>query len=491
MKRILTILLVLSLTPALAYAAQEAESRVYVVRGEVIVKQGNYPAHRVVKSELLVSDTLVKTGKNSAALLKFKDGQVVTLQSNSTFMVRKYRYDPRNTRNSNIVFSVFRGGARFLSGLIGKHSPQAFRLSTPNVTIGIRGTEFMVAMTGKSMYGKVLSGRIEMTNAGGTAVVGAGQSVAVASPNTLASVIAASTVPSGIFGELLSIPTNPSAIPSVPEPAETGTGMDAGTGVGTGVGAGAGAAASMAGATIGAAGGILAGGMDSDSEEPQVAPVTETREPVKGAMVSDQEEMRDEGKSGTSFTAKIGSLGYGGELNFGGSDSYSSRVGVNAFFYKFSGKSYDFKWKMQSASAIVDWYPFEGSFRTSFGLFYDNNKVTLKAKPTGTSYDINGVTYSTSQLGMMKATMTFNKAAPYIGMGWGNPVSKDKGWGLTTEIGALYHGSPRIDLEVTCNDALVCTQLQADAEAEKIKLQNDFSKLKWWPVISMGISYQW
>lgn len=486
MNKIAAIIFILVCSPATSFAAQESGSRVYVVSGDVFVAQGKNPAHRVINSEPIVSNMRVNTGDNSAAMLKFEDGQVVTMQANSTFRVQEYRYDATQIQKSNIAFSMFKGGMRFVTGLIGQQRKQAFRLLTPNATIGIRGTDFMVAKVGKSIYSQALTGSIGMTNAAGTAVVDAGQFAAVASPGALASVVPASAVPAGTFTELLSIPVDPSAISApAPEPVVSGTGV--------------GAAAPPAGIPLGMSGGALAGMAGSGSESAQaqttVSPEVGVQESAEPKKIAVQEEPVADERSGMGLTGKIGTLGYGGEMTFGISDSFSSRIGVNAFFYRYNAKSnllnYDFKLKLQTVSAIADWYPFSGSFRTSVGLFYNNNKLKFRANPTGGSFSINGVNYSATQVGSFAGTMSFDKTASYAGIGWGNPVAKQKGWGIVSDMGVLFQGKPQFDLVATCTDPLVCAQLSADTEAERIKLKKNLKFFRWWPVVSFGISYQW
>jgi hypothetical protein len=195
-------------------------------------------------------------------------------------------------------------------------------------------------------------------------------------------------------------------------------------------------------------------------------------------------------------TGKVGTLGLGAELNYGLSDSFSTRVGFNTFSYNRNANSsqinYDFKIQLQSLSALADWYPFTGGFRTTVGLLYDNNKISLSGNPTGGNYIINGNPYSsTTDVGSLQVGLSFNKVAPYFGIGWGNPVGKDKGWGLVTDVGILFQGKPKVDMTVTCINPGICSQLQIDATAENTKLQNDLSNFKFWPVASIGISYQW
>ena len=441
--------------PGAVTPAQTNDSRIYAVSGDVSVAQGKNPAHRVIGNEIIVPDTLVQTGDQSAALLKFEDGQVVTMKANSTFHVREYRYDRAHAEKSSVVFSMFKGGMRFITGQISQRRKQSFKLLTPNATIGIRGTDFLVTMVDSSMYSEVLSGEIVVTNFAGMAAVAAGHAASLATPKSPPVSMPASAIPSGTFGDLLSIPVDPSAIPApAPVPA---------------------AVAAPVAEPIPV----------PPAPAPALAPV-----PIPA---TDTEPVEEADRSGMGLTAKAGTLGYGAEFNFGKSDSFSTRIGLNAYTYKHNAKAstvnYDFKLQLQTASALADWYPFEGGFRASGGLFYNNNKATLGGNPTGGDYIINGVTYTSAQIGSLQATMTFNKAAPYLGIGWGNPVAKNKGWGMVSDIGVMFQGKPKIDLTVTC--ATSCPQLSTDAAAENAKLQEDLSKFQMWPVISFGISYQW
>ncbi|HTN94765.1 MAG TPA: FecR family protein [Gallionella sp.] len=478
-------------------SAQASGGRVYVVNGEVFVAQGKNPAHRVTENEAIVSNTMVSTGANSAALLKFDDGQVVILQSNSAFQVREYRYDAKRIENSNIVFSMLKGGMRFATGLIGKLRKQAFRLATPNATIGIRGTDFMVAMADKSMYSQVLAGKITMTNAAGMKIVSAGQSAVVTSSKALASIVSAAPVPPGTFNELQSIPVDPSAIPPLaPVPAAAAPVAAAVEAAGAATEAGA-----AAGATAGIAGGLMAGAAGAESspppEEPAAAPEAAAPAP-EPAKAPEENKMAAEGeKSGVGITGKIGTLGLGAELDIAFSDSFGARLGYNNYKYKhntdISSVNYDAELQLRTVSILGDWYPFSGGFRASAGVMYNDNQSHYTGVPTGGAYDINGVTYNASDIGSLNGTLTFDNIAPYLGIGWGNPVHSGKGWGMVVDIGVLFQGSPMTSLTATCTSPIptVCTSLQSDVAAENAQLQSDVSKYKYWPVGSIGISYQW
>lgn len=243
-----------------------AVGQLYDASGDVKTALGSQKAQAVGKGALLENDMIVFTGDVSQAVLKFEDGQVIALQSNSSFRIDDYRYNPKEIEKSNMFFSMLKGGLRAITGLISSKHQAAFRLNTPNATIGIRGTDFMVVMSNQ-MYGNVISGSISMTNAAGTAVFSAGQAAMVASATALPVSISAAAIPAGTFTQLGAIPV-PAPTPAAPgagsgsapgSGAGTGTGTTASTGTATGGAAAGSTAAGSAAATSAAVGGITVG----------------------------------------------------------------------------------------------------------------------------------------------------------------------------------------------------------------------------------------
>lgn len=196
---------------------------------------------------------------------------------------------------------------------------------------------------------------------------------------------------------------------------------------------------------------------------------------------------------GLAVSGKLGTLGLGIEATKAFSDSITGRIGLNGYNYHKSavesGIEYDFKLKWQTLSALADWYPWQGSFRASAGLMYNNNKLGLAAKPSAGGYTINNVSYTAAQIGSLDGAIKFNNAAPYLGIGWGNPVAQEKGWGVVADIGALYQNSPKATLNVTPGIGAPAT-LQADVEAERRQLESALSSFRWYPVVSIGFSRQ-
>lgn len=192
---------------------------------------------------------------------------------------------------------------------------------------------------------------------------------------------------------------------------------------------------------------------------------------------------------GLAVTGKVGTLGLGLELTKSYSDVFTSRLGFNTYTLARTATqgtvNYDAKLKLQTFSALADWYPMHGALRATGGLFYNKNKMSLTGVPTGGStYTINGQQYTMSSL---QSEVTFNSVAPYLGIGWGNATEQGKGWGLNSDFGILFQGSPKVTLTQTGGNAAA----QAALNQEQVRLQDSVKSYKYYPVASVGVSYQW
>jgi hypothetical protein len=197
-----------------------------------------------------------------------------------------------------------------------------------------------------------------------------------------------------------------------------------------------------------------------------------------------------------AVSADVGSLGAGLHLIVPVQDGFNARIGFSSYNYNYNGSTsdvdYDFKLKLQTIDALLDWYPLSGSFHLSGGFFHNGNKITSVAKPgINGSYTINGDTYTVAQAGSIDGSTDFRSAAPYLGIGWGNPASKEKGWGFTSDVGVVFQGAPSSTLTSSgcAATAQICTQLYNDLSVESSNLDQKTNNFKYYPVIRIGVSY--
>ncbi len=132
--------LVAMISAAFANPAMAATAgRVDFVIGEASLRSASGQVRTVTRgSEVLDGDTLV-TGAGRAQV-RFSDGAFVSLQPNTEFGVREYRYEGKTDGSERGLFSLVRGAMRTVTGAIGRTNRAAYQVRTPTATVGIRGT---------------------------------------------------------------------------------------------------------------------------------------------------------------------------------------------------------------------------------------------------------------------------------------------------------------------------------------------------------------
>jgi hypothetical protein len=89
----------------------------------------------------------LRTGKASALGVILQDDTLVSLGPETEWVLEAFHFAPAEGKLS-FISRLLRGTAVFLTGVIGKLSPESVRLETPHATVGIRGTRFAVAVEG-------------------------------------------------------------------------------------------------------------------------------------------------------------------------------------------------------------------------------------------------------------------------------------------------------------------------------------------------------
>lgn len=151
-----------------------------------------------VKSDVLEGDTL-STESETYARIKFVDGGEVVLRPGTQLTIENYSYNAANPESDNILMSMFKGGLRAVTGLLGKRNRDKISFKTQTATIGIRGTHFGallcqndcggVPTTGgtpppNGLHVDVTTGVITLSNGAGSVQIGAGQFGFVSGPNS-------------------------------------------------------------------------------------------------------------------------------------------------------------------------------------------------------------------------------------------------------------------------------------------------------------------
>jgi hypothetical protein len=190
--------------------------------------------------------------------------------------------------------------------------------------------------------------------------------------------------------------------------------------------------------------------------------------------------------------AKAGTLGLGGDITTDLIPQVNLRAGVQWLDFGFDAQLGDVDYTLDlnflNPLVLVDWYPFKGSFRISGGVLFNGTEIHLKAQ-SGQSIEIDGTTYTQAQIGTLRGDVDYRPVAPYVGIGWGNQLGKEGHWGLATDLGVAFTGSPSVDLSATgpiAADPTFQTQL---AQQER-DIQDKLDPFKFYPVLSISLFYR-
>jgi hypothetical protein len=121
----------------LATTAEADVAQVIALKGEV------FAPNLVTQGEMIDEGQTIITLDRSFAVLQFSDGSKVTIRPNSELTIERYSYlDGEDT----VMLDLVGGGLRVITGAIAKTDPEAYKVNTPVVLMGVRGTEFSVQL---------------------------------------------------------------------------------------------------------------------------------------------------------------------------------------------------------------------------------------------------------------------------------------------------------------------------------------------------------
>jgi hypothetical protein len=187
----------------LCAAAAFAGAVVADVEGDVRVAAAGAKGRGIVPGQRVEPGSLVTTAGGARVTLHFDDGMWAALHENSRLRIEGFSFRQQEPAADRAAFELLRGALRVITGELGRRNPEAFELRTPSVNIGVRGTDFMVAVENPT-YLSVLEGRVAATNAGGSVTFGAGD-FGVAIDASMPAAVQASALPAAVasaFGRL-------------------------------------------------------------------------------------------------------------------------------------------------------------------------------------------------------------------------------------------------------------------------------------------------
>ena len=197
----------------------------------------------------------------------------------------------------------------------------------------------------------------------------------------------------------------------------------------------------------------------------------------------------------SSFSAGLGisTLGIGANVGYKINNSFKVRGVTNYFKYsKTVGAgdlTYKGKLRLFTVGLLGDWHFLQNGFRLTGGLVYNGNQLNLNVTPSG-SHSYNGVTYTAQQIGEIKGNIKFRPIAPYLGLGFDSGHESASGFSFNADAGVLFQGNARGKIKSITGLAANDTTAIENVKNDIVKAINKKSLIKYYPVISLGVSYK-
>ena len=132
---------ILSLVPAAALASEEV-GVVRTLKGTASVLRAGADLKVSPGFKLMEGDKL-STGPDGSLGAFMRDDASLSLGPSSEILIERYKFKPADKEYSFLT-RLFKGTICYLSGIIGKLSPESVKFETPVATLSIRGTKFGV-----------------------------------------------------------------------------------------------------------------------------------------------------------------------------------------------------------------------------------------------------------------------------------------------------------------------------------------------------------
>jgi hypothetical protein len=127
-------------------AGTDAAGTIKTSQGAVTVEHGGQKIVGSVGTPVFVGDR-VHAGVNSYVGITLRDNTLLTGGPESTLLITEFQFKA-DTHDGNLLVSLLKGSFSVVTGLIAKRSPESVGFKTPAMTLGVRGTEFVVEVNG-------------------------------------------------------------------------------------------------------------------------------------------------------------------------------------------------------------------------------------------------------------------------------------------------------------------------------------------------------
>jgi hypothetical protein len=192
----------------------------------------------------------------------------------------------------------------------------------------------------------------------------------------------------------------------------------------------------------------------------------------------------------------VGTDGVGGELSFLATRGLVLRARGSWLGAKhgetYDQIHYDGRLKFMTGGLFVDLHPLPGFAHPLFvsaGVISGKRKASILATPQG-SVTYNSHIYTAAQIGTVSGDIRLPDTAPFVGLGFDNTYDTEGAFGFKLMAGVAASSRPAVSLKSNGGLLSAAPSLAADLTAEEARIKAAADYLRYYPVVSTGISYK-
>jgi hypothetical protein len=164
MKNTLRLLALLSLAGA-PLLADAAAGRFLFVSGPAQVIAANGHARAAHRGDSFDQGETIATAAHTIAQLRMEDGNMISVRPNTRLRIDQFSYHGHPQASDRNYIRLTKGAFRSITGAIGKDH---YRITTPDATIGIRGTDHVAMYVPAGSSATIPAGTYDKVNTGRT-----------------------------------------------------------------------------------------------------------------------------------------------------------------------------------------------------------------------------------------------------------------------------------------------------------------------------------
>ena len=195
--------------------------------------------------------------------------------------------------------------------------------------------------------------------------------------------------------------------------------------------------------------------------------------------------------AGTAVGVGGSTLGYQVALSQSVSENVNLKLTYNTASQSFDGETdgvnYDYDFEFESTSLLIDWHLFGGGFRLTTGALINDNEIFAQSDISGLTLEVGDTVFTSAEVGRLEGDISFDSYAPYLGLGWGRSIAD--GFSFVFDLGVVFQGEPTVNLQTVGGTLSDNSLLLEEVEREEQELQDDANDFDVYPVIALGLFY--